>query len=116
MGDISGRVVITATARRAAYPVDPHADERLLRSAWLPGHAARASRRGPWRSPACVSAWVLEFEHDSQGRVNLSQFVEAEVGDAFTKTGGVYRSSLFNQHACRLAREGHLGAETRRSR
>ncbi len=58
----------------------------------------------------------LEFEHDSQGGVNVSQFVEAEVGDAFTKTGGVYRSSLLNQHARRLARKGHLGAETRRSR
>lgn len=68
------------------------------------------------RSPTCASAWISEFEHDSQGGVNVSKFVEAEVGDAFTKTGGIYRGSLFNQHARRLARNGHLGAETRRSR
>ena len=102
--------------RSAADPVTHHADERLLWPVGLPGIAARAGRSGPWAIAGVCGGLISEFEHDPQGGVNLSQFVEPKVGDAFTKTGGVYRSSLLDQHARRLARKGHLGAETRRSR
>jgi len=53
----------------------------------------------------------LQLEDDSQGCIDVSKFVGAEVSDLLTEAGGVHGGGLLNQHTCGDSVEQNLRAE-----
>lgn len=67
------------------------------------------------RERAAKSA-ALQLEHDSQGCINLSKLIEAEVPDVLAKAAGVHGGGLLNQHPDRASIKQDLWAEAGGSR